>query len=417
MSAFKQSFTQKQVQNLSLSYGMKLSLELLQLNSLQLKEYLEKELLDNPMFEVDMTMNFSSVNPDGFDIMDHKKSLQDDLMLQITDRKINLSIVETILRNCDCNGYLLVKREELAEILHVTQAELAYCFDCIHACQPYGIASRDLRECLSIQMKQRYPQEQLALNIIEKHLDDIAKNYLAKIAIRHQMTQEEVKRCIALIQTLDPRPASEYDLERIVFVKPDVIVEVVDEEVKLLMPAYFNIKENEYYKGYSMTKEDKDFINEKRQQGKVIIECLEHRKETLHNIMKIMADQQKGYLLHQDCLQYLIMKDIGESLSMHETTISRAMKDKYFAFEGQVYPMNKLLCKQVHNTSVDVIVDKIKMIIAKELDATPLSDQKISDTLKEEGIVCSRRTVTKYRVQHHIPSAQTRKRRKDHIHG
>lgn len=417
MSVFKQAFKQKQLQNLSLSYSMKLSLQLLQLNSLQLKEYLEKELVENPMFEVDMPMNFSSASEDStWDIADNTASLYDELRLQINTTKINLILLEGILHNCDRNGYLRVSAADIATQYHVPEKEVTACLACIHACEPYGIAAHNLSECLAIQVEHRYPENCLLLHLVRYHLEDIAKNYLEKLANKYQVEQQQIKDNIALIQTLDPRPGSSYDLETIMFVKADILLDIMDHELTIIMPNYFNIKENEYYKGYSLGKEEKDFIREKRAQGKAILECLQHRKKTLHAIMHVMIEVQKPYLLHSGPLQYLRMIDIAERLAMHETTISRAMKDKYYEYEGQVLPMHTLLCKQLHETSVDKIITTVKELIDKEDKQAPLSDQKLSDALKQKDILCSRRTVAKYRMDHRIPSASTRKRLKEKSH-
>lgn len=413
MSVFKQRFAQKQIQTLSLSYNMKLSLDLLQLNSLQLQQFLEKELLENPMFEVDMPIQFSSNSYDEFDIMDTKKSLQDDLFMQIKDKKVNLAIIEGILRQCDHNGYLCISKEELADHLQISMVDLTICLTCIHNCIPYGIAAESVSECLAIQLEHRYPEADLTRQLVEHHLEDIAKHYFDKLAKQYHVEQAEIKRCVEQIQTLDPRPASSYDMENMVFVKPDILLEVVDECVSIIMPNYFNIKEQEYYKGYNLDKADASYIKEKRAQGKAIISCLENRKETLYRIMQVMIEKQALYLLHKGHLKYLIMKDIAETIGVHETTISRAMKDKYYEFEGQVYPLYKLLCKQLHDMSIDDVIKALKELIKLEDPLQPLSDQSIVTMLNEKGIACSRRTIAKYRMEHQIPNAKTRKRRKE----
>lgn len=417
MSAFSQKLTQKQLQTMSLSYGMKLSLQLLQLNSLQLKEFLEKELMDNPMFEVEMPMQYTSFTEQGtWDIPDESKSLQEELMLQIQDARCNFAIIEELLHQCDRNGYLLATKEELAKQLHTSVQEIQYHLSLIHHCEPYGIASSDLSECLAIQLSIRYPQETLAYELVQHHLEDIAKHRLEKLAQCYHVHKEDIHQAILLIQTLDPRPAICYDLEHVVFVKPDILLERDGEELMIVMPHYFTIQEQDFYKTKSLSKEELAYIKEKQTQGRAILECLQHRKQTLHAIMQVMIETQKEFVLQRGHRQYLIMKDIGEQLSLHETTISRAMKDKCFEFEGVVYPMHALLCKQVHDTSVDEIRSLLATWIAQESAQEPLSDQTLSTLLKEKGIQCSRRTIAKYRMEQHIPSTHTRKRQKETRH-
>lgn len=418
MSAFSQKMSQNQLQTMSLSYGMKLSLELLQLNSLQLKEYLEKELMENPLYEVDIPQHTASFDStQEWDIAEEKSSLQEDLLLQINELHLNLAILEMILQNCDRNGYLIVSKETLAKRMQVPLPEIEHVLEVIHQCEPYGIASKDLSECLFLQLKQKYPQAVLPQELVLHDLEDIAKNRMEKLAQKYHVEKQEILDAVRVIQTLDPRPASTYDMEHITFVKPDVLLKIKHEEIKIIMPNYFNIKEQEYYKGYDLSKEDQSFIKEKRQQGKIIVECLQRRKETLHAIMQVMVQKQEAYLLGHQSLCYLRMIDIADALSVHETTISRAMKDKYYELEGIVYPMKRLLCKQVHEASVDHIYSLLKDMISQEDAQMPLSDQKLSDCLMEQGIQCSRRTVAKYRMDHQIPNAQTRKRLKEKSHG
>lgn len=414
MSAFKQKFVQKQLQTLSLSYGMKLSLELLQLNALQLKEYLEKELLDNPMFEVDMPSDMSYQTKDEqWDIADSGISLEEELLFQIQDEKINLALLEGILHNCDRNGYLQVTPQELAASFHTTLKEIMYTLQCIHGCVPYGIGAQNLKECLMIQLEHQYPEDTLAMQIVQHHLEDIAKNHMEKIAQACHVSQTQVKEAVQRIQTLNPRPGAAYDLESAVFVKADIILEREDDNIRIIMPHYMTIREVDYYKGYAGTNEEKEFMKEKQAQGKAIMECLQHRQKTLHDIMQVMVNTQKRYLLHEGSLSCLRMREIGEELSMHETTISRAMKDKYYEYEGQVLPLRTLLCRQLHDTSVDDVVGMIQNMIEEEDHHAPLSDQNIADALKKMNVTCSRRTIAKYRMERHIPSAQTRRRLKE----
>lgn len=416
MIKFSQKLVQKQAQNLSLSYGMKLSIDLLQMNSLQLKEFLEKELAENPMYELEMSSSFSFSMQEEFDIIDQSISLRDELLFQIKNRYVNLALLETILHNCDRNGYLLVDDATLAKQMHVSVQEVQQCINDIHDCEPYGLVARNLSECLSLQLQHIHPNESLALSLVKNDLEDIAKNHLDKLAKKYCVQQTDIRKAIVLIQSLNPRPASEYDLENTVFVKPDVILQNNDGEIEIVMPSYFNIKENEFYKGMSLDKDEKDFIKEKYNQGKMIVESIQKRKETLHIIAQVMVKKQQAYLLHKGPLQYLILKDIGELVSMHETTICRALKDKYYEYEGTIYPFKTLLCKKLNNTSVHEVYKMIKVLIEKEPKDVPYSDQKISNLLKEKGFICSRRTVAKYREDLHIPSAQSRKRLKEKAH-
>ena len=406
MNYFKQGFSQKQVQNFSLSYAMKLSCELLQLNSLQLKEYIEKELLDNPLYEVDIPI-FSNGNSD-MDYADSSKSLYDELIVQLDTQKVNLAVIELIISNCDANGYLKASFEELSK--YCSENELNVALHELHNCLPYGIASKNLSECLSIQLSHLFPNDKITLTIVQNHLEDIAKNYTDKILKTLGISKDVLMDSVRRIQGLNPRPASEYNMKEVSFVKPDLII--INEEGKIIIqvPNYFTIRLNNFYEKDKMSKEDRKYIKEQQIKGKALMECITRRKESLVKIMEIMIERQSEYLLHKGYLEPLLQKDIAEQLNLHETTVSRALKEKYYEYENQVYPMKKLISKKMKNTSVDVIHQMIKELINNENHEYPYNDTNLCELLREKNFNVSRRTIAKYREYLRIPSASTRKR-------
>lgn len=414
MSKFSQQLSQKQLLTLSLNQSMRLSLELLQMNSLQLKAYLEKELLDNPMVEVEY-QEYHGGGKELIEMEDTSKSLMEELLLQLP-KEASIYVIEGILQNCDRNGYLQCTIEDLAKTMKTSIAEIEQQLSYLQKCEPYGIGAKDLSDCLCIQLKQLYPSAELAYRLAQKHLEDIARGRMEKLAQRYRVSKQAVLKAVQLIRQLEPRPALPYDMEHISYIKPDAIIVNEEGQLQLRMPSYFNIKEQEYYKNNALDQADLTYIKEKRAQGKMIIECLQHRKQTLHDIMEVMILVQQDYLLRHTAKKVLRMREVADTLGVHETTISRAMKDKYYQYEGICYPMHNLLCKQVHDSSKDEVVLRMTALIEAEDPRHPLSDEVLSQLLKEEGIRCSRRTIAKYRSEHHILDSQARKRKVD-AHG
>lgn len=406
---FTQKLQQRQLQNISLSYGMKQSIELLQMGTMQLRDYLEKELEENPMVEVEMNERLYLGSDENLDIEDKRESLQDELMKQLlyAKEKVNYKIAEYIVNLLDGNGYLHDSNEGIAQKMKCRVTDVEFTLAQIQCLYPKGVGARSLSECLLLQLDET--NSDLCKNLIKNDLEDIARARYEKLCAKYNVDKKMLIDAILEIRNLDPKPASAYSTEKTVFVRPDLILKRNDNEIEILIPAYFNVRVNEYYREKNLEKEDRKFINEKIQQGKMIMECIHRRNQTLHNIMYTIVKKQEQYLLKTGEMNPLRMQDIAEELQCHETTVSRAMKDKYFEYENTIYPMKSLLNKGIQGKAVSEIKNKIKELIADEDKEKPLSDQKISDYLKVEGYQCSRRTVVKYREEMRIASAPHRK--------
>ncbi len=408
MSQFKLNQNLKQAQTFSFSYGMKLSLELLQLNSMQLAEVLERELLDNPLYEIEY-LSFSS-GKDIEDISSTGKSLLEEISGQIETDKVNMNVVETLLMNIDGNGYLKVEVLELVKALKCSGKEIEKIRKMIMCLQPYGICAKDLKECLLIQAKMNYPKKSKLHQLIEFHLEDLANHYVDKIRKALLVTQDELEKLIQMLRSFDPRPASEYNISQAQMTKPEFILIENEGHIEIQPIRYFNIHRVNKFSKKDLNSDEKKWIQQMQVQGDALVEGLIKREETLTLIMKEIVSVQEQCILEHSPLKPLKQKEIAERLKLHETTISRALKDKMFEFENQSYWIRSLFSNQVtaDGVSKDQICLKIQYIIKNEDKRIPFSDQKIVELLCKENIKIARRTVTKYRELMGIAKASTR---------
>lgn len=406
MGQFKQQMSLKQSLQFSLSLEMKMSCELLQLNAIELKEYLEKELMDNPLYEVEYKGFFCSDSKS--DIIDQKKSLQDEIRVQIKSDSDIYYYIELILNNCDKNGYLVCNISEIAKSMSLDLKKLKQALNVLHDCIPYGIASKDLSECLCIQLKHLYPNEKIAYQLAKNYLNDLAHNYTDKLLKQLKCNREQLAQAIQLIQSCNPRPASDYDQIRNVYIKPDVLLVNENDKIEIQMIEYFTIKENKFDLNH-FTNDEKKYIYDLKKQGRMIQNCIQRRQESLKAIMDILVNEQQSFLLHKGVLKTCLQKDLALKLRLHETTISRALKDKYFEFEGTIYPIKSLICKGIHDNSKAFYDSLLFDIIQSEDKTKPYSDEQLSKIMHQKGYDISRRTIAKYRDQMKIPVASKRK--------
>ena len=406
---FSQKLEIKQTQTFTLSHQMKMSIECLQLSTLKLKDYLEKELEENPLVELEMNYNYLSKEVDFNQISKEDLSLQKELFSQLSFKniKVDEALLETLINLIDDDGYLRKNLDELSKICKRKKEIIEKHLNYIKECEPIGVGAYDLKECLLIQMNQLHFNDFFTKQLIENDLDAIAKNKLNELSKKYNCTIDDIKRAIEIIRTLNPRPAINYMSSSIICVQPDILVYQEDGEIFYKLIDYYAIKIMDNYKPHS--NEEKKYILEKKKQGEILIDSLNKRNETLSSIMRVLINYQKDYLLHQGSLVPLRLIDIANELNYHETTISRALKDKYYEFENAVYPLRNLLCKQLHGNSADDVKNRIRRLIQKEDKTRPYSDSEIVQLLQQENIAISRRTVNKYREEMKIGNVQTRR--------
>jgi len=333
-------------------------------------------------------------------------------------RKIALFLIG----NLDEKGYLDIALEEAAARLQTSVIEIEDVLSVLQYFDPVGVGARSLEECLLLQLRhQGLDDDKLAL-VVQHHLQDLANNRYQRIADQVGCTIRDVQEMADVIRSLNPRPGAAFSHTDTRYVIPDVTVEKVEDDYIVLVNdvAAPRLKINSFYermlRQQKNQEEAKQFIHEKLNAALWLAKSLEQRRLTLMRVTQAIVDMQRDFFdygIHH--LKPMTQKEIAEHVNLHESTISRATSNKYVQtprgiFELKYFFTSALSTASGEAASSESVKRRIKALIEQEDRKQPLSDQKLSEILKEEGIEISRRTVAKYREELMIPSSAKRKR-------
>ncbi|EOU1725059.1 RNA polymerase factor sigma-54 [Clostridium perfringens] len=450
-----------QEQKLIMTQQMQLSIKLLQMSTYDLREYIEKEFSENPVLEAQYedtkevskeqdrleykelvkylesdnygSQSYGEYDEEGispFTFISKPESLTDYLEGQILELPIDeymRSVCSYMVECLDQKGYLDIKKEELMNELDCSEETFNRALIVIQNLEPAGIGARDLKECLEIQLERKGENDPIVKEIIDNHLDDLADNRYQVIAKDLDITPKKAQDYGDLIKTLEPKPSRGfYTGDEVGFIIHDAEIRKIDGEFLILMkdgvlpmlsvnPLYKDI-----LKDSTNDKEATEYVKEKIDKAMFLIKSIEQRKSTLHKVLQKILEKQKDYFEKgEKYLKPMTLKEIAEKLEMHESTISRAIRDKYILTSMGTIKIKDLFVNSISNKEKsdgeeDVTVINIKKVleeVIKEEDKRkPLSDQAISEILKEKGMAISRRTVAKYREELGIKSSSKRKR-------
>lgn len=407
--ALKQTLAPAQKQTLKMSFGMRQSLKVLALNGMDLCAYAAKQLEDNPAAEPEF-LEFGYVASGESDLAAASgPGLQEAMLSQLRQQPggCDLSTAECILANCDDDGYLRVSEQRLSRHLDLSVSRVHACRLRIRSLEPAGIASLNLKECLKAQLQgpDRREMEQL----IEDHLEDVALGRLNKITADMHLNMEQTQEMIQRLRRLDPRPGLRFGSGHAVYVRPDIRIVHEDGELAAVPVRYLKITVRQYDLS-RVSRRDRDYMMQKTQEARRLDQCISKRQKTLQRVVQKIVDVQRDYLLGAGSRKVLRLKDLSAQLQLSPATISRTLKDKNYEYQEEIWPLKDLLCRSVHEQPQDEIREAVRQLILSE-DKT-LSDGRISALLKEQGIVCARRTIAKYRSQMSIDSLYTRSLKK-----
>jgi RNA polymerase sigma-54 factor len=357
------------------------------------------------------------------------RSLHDDLADQLgfldTVPSVR-SLAEYIIYNLDDNGYLPqglglpdIARDFGGDVT-VAQAEEALAL--VQRLDPPGVAARDLRECLLLQLSADVPCRETLQVLISNHLDDLQQNRLPAIEKRTGIPIEKIKEAIEHLRRLNPRPGARYAPENAQYVVPDLIVEPDEHggyEVRLIDDHTPQLSISRYYQKQLKNKTTdpaaREFIQKRIQSARWLIESIEQRRNTLLKVARAIIDHQKDFLdKGPESIEPLKMQQIADRVHVHVTTVSRAVDDKWVQTPRGIFALKRFFGGGTTTTggeevAWDTIKQKLLEIIAKEDKSNPLSDEEIVDGLGRHGFPVARRTVTKYRRTLRIPSSRQRK--------
>lgn len=343
------------------------------------------------------------------------------------DKTIAFSIVEAI----DENGYLTITPEDICETVQLNNKEYDLELDEVMAVlhriqqfEPTGVAAQNLQDCLLIQLRQLpedTPWREEALLVISVHIDLLGNRDFKQLIRRSKLKEEELKEVLGLIKTLSPQPGQAISTSHAEYVIPDVIVTQKNGRWRVeLNPAVApRLRINNGYASLVRRADnsaDNNFLRDNLQEARWFIKSLQSRNETLLKVATRIVEFQQGFFEYgEEAMKPLVLHEIAEHVEMHESTISRVTSNKYMhtprgLFELKYFFSSHVSTESGGECSSTAIRAIIKKLIAAENPKKPLSDNKITELLKEQQINVARRTIAKYREALSIPPSNERKR-------
>jgi RNA polymerase sigma-54 factor len=338
-----------------------------------------------------------------------------------------LAIATIIIDAIDDDGYLKTAIEDIHQSLDNEEVELDEVEAVLHRIQhfdPVGVAARDLRECLLIQLnllEEDVDSIDLLTELIDKHLDVLAKRDYAKVKRALKVSDEELTALVQTIQLLNPRPGSQVQIEKTEYIVPDVYTRKVNGRWQLsLNPDNApRLQIAEHYASLinrADNSSENTYLKNNLQEARWFLKSLQSRNETLLKVTDAIIEKQRDFLEHGDeAMKPLVLADIASEVEMHESTISRVTTRKYIHTPRGIYELKYFFSSHVSTSSggecsATAIRAIIKKLVAAENPRKPLSDSKIADILGDQGINVARRTIAKYRESLSIPPSNERKR-------
>jgi RNA polymerase sigma-54 factor len=332
---------------------------------------------------------------------------------------------QEIIGNIDDDGYLRASLEELAEASGAPVTVVEQALALVQSFDPVGVGARDLQECLLIQVRALDLQGSVAEQIIRSHLTDLEKRKYQQIAKALNITQQDVMEASSfIIHELEPKPGRPYSSADTQYVVPDVYVIKIEDRyvIQLNDEGFPRVRINPYYRRMLSQKDQVDkttreYIEDRLRSAQWLIKGMEQRNKTIYRVAESIVKFQQDFLENGIThLKPMVLKDVAEDISMHESTISRVTTNKYMHTPQGVFPMKYFFSTgfTTAGTGTEVssltVKDAIQKMIREEDAAAPLKDQQIVDVLKGRGIDIARRTVAKYREELRIPPTSVRKR-------
>ena len=370
-----------------------------------------------------------------------KESFTQSLLTQLGFRNLNehqMAVGRYLVCSIDEDGYLrrdldsIVDDIAFRENIETSYEEVSELLGIIQQFDPPGVGARDLRECLTIQLRKMKQTEDVtnALCILNDHFQEFTNKHFQKIMSRMGISEEQLKAAINRIVKLNPTPGGQVDdsyTEQAQQVVPDFMLDIVDGELHLTMPRFSipEIRVNKKYadmlveaKGSSdkKQKEAATFVKQKIDSAKWFVEALKQRHNTLESTMRAIIDYQHDYFMDGDesHLKPMVLKDIAEVTGFDISTISRVVNSKYIETHFGIYPLKYFFSEGLENQAgEEVSTRELKKALQECVDGEnkrkPLTDDQLVDEMNRKGYKVARRTIAKYRDQLGIPKARLRK--------
>lgn len=436
-------------QELKLTPQLMQSMEVLQMNAQELLEYLNRVTEENPVLEQEDSASLrqsyeelrqkaswldggvsgatfaheDSAYPERGAADRETESLSAFLCDQLERRHLPkplLALSKYLAELVDEDGYL--STEDLSGLaeLKIPQALTDQALETLQSLEPAGVGALSLSECLLLQLARRENVSPAVMDITARFLPELGKKHYGPICRELGLTMEEVQSAEKVIASLDPRPGLAFQpSEPTVYVRPDVFIVELDGELRAVLNEYYlpRICVNGYYSRLlkeSDEKETKEYLRQKMQQAKWLLNSLERRGGTLRRCAEAILEAQRPFFSGKtSALAPMSLSTLAEALEMHPSTISRAVRGKYLQCRQGTYPLRYFFSRAVttSGTSRQAVKIKLAALLRGEDPRHPLSDQQLCRLLAEGGMSVARRTVTKYRIELGVGSSTARRHR------
>lgn len=355
-----------------------------------------------------------------------KPSLEGHLLWQLRLSQLHSvqkDIGEIIIGNLSSAGYLQATLEDIAMMAECPVDAVLPVLEAVQNFDPIGVAARDARECLMVQLKSlRYDRDPILVSLVCEHLEDLEAKRYKPLLRKFKLTHEELREYLDILQSLDPLPGASFGGSDPTFVSPDVFVYKLGEDFVILLndDGLPQLQLSTLYeKNVGTSEKEREYCTEKMRSAAWLIKSLYQRQRTLYKVVESIIKYQRPFFEDGvSRLAPLILKDIADDIAMHESTVSRITTNKYVATPHGIFELkfffNSALelddGSQVGSESVKAL---LKKFIGGEDCKNPLSDERLGELLKEQlKVNIARRTVAKYRTAMNIPSSS---RRKEHF--
>ena len=474
----KQSLQLKLSQQLTLTPQLQQSIRLLQLSTLELNQELERFLMENPLLERadtevetlpappqgaareeyasraaeaatgDQPSGESAADIDWFGDTPAAAGRRDDgeeseypqlavstptlseyLMQQLALTQVparDRSVVSTLIAALDESGYLSQSLEEISELLppelEVGLDELKIALKHLQSFEPIGVGARSPAECLELQLKALppdTPSRELAIGIVRGHLEALAAHDFARLKRQLHCDEQSLRDAQHLIQRLNPHPGAEYASAETRYIVPDVIVKRLKNTwvASLNRDAMPKLRVNRMYAEILQNRQHAagSQMASQLQEARWLIKNVQQRFETILRVAQAIVDRQRHFFDHGEvAMRPLVLREIAETLGLHESTVSRVTTQKFMATPRGIFELKYFFGSHVATesggaASATAIRALLKQLVHAEDCKRPLSDSRIAQLLSEQGILVARRTIAKYRESLHIPPVSLRK--------
>lgn len=458
----------KQSQKLIMTQGLRQSIELLPLSTIELADKIQDELVDNPLLDEVYNPEFSGepeifplnevikrekkellknsdvtwqdtfnierpgrLNDEASDRKQKfiesspiKESLHDHLLSQLRLYDLDNDEIEVgniLISMIDDRGFITVPLQEISTEMDISMNVLKKVLKEIQTLDPPGIGSKDIQETLMVQAKLLLPEDKILHTFLKKHFHDLEKLDYKKISRQMKISEDVVEEKAKIIKKLEPYPATLYTNKKTDYVVPDVVIQETDGEFNIIINDEWIPKLSinlEYKSAIQKVKDvnDKEYLSSKMNSAQWLIRSIQQRRQTLFRVVNSIIEFQIDFFrkgVHY--VKPLTLKDVAEKLDMHESTISRITTNKYVQTSWGILELKWFFSSGVQSSeggkeSSKKIFDMILNLIKKENCENPYSDQDIVKIMEENGIQIARRTVAKYRKILKILPSNRRKR-------